>query len=64
MGDQNTQRAEGRVGVRPRTNGPLPLAVRQRLWDQIWTRLLAPPTPPEDKAPHSPRTTREEGGEQ
>jgi hypothetical protein len=63
MRNQNMQREDGLAGVRPRTNGPLPLAVRQRLWDQIWTRLLAPPAPPADRAPHHPRATPGEGGE-
>lgn len=32
-------------------DGILPLAVRQRLWDQLWTRLLAPPPASGDRAP-------------
>ncbi len=35
---------------RTRTDGILPLAIRQRLWDQVWTRLLAPPLDPGDRA--------------
>lgn len=38
-------------GARGKTeDGILPLAVRQRLWDQLWTRLLAPPPDPGDRA--------------
>jgi hypothetical protein len=40
----------------------LPLAIRQRLWDQVWTRLLAPPVAPADRAPLSPDRNAEEGG--
>lgn len=42
----------------------LPLAVRQRLWDQLWTRLLAPPVDPADRAP-APRNrgTTQDGGQ-
>ena len=36
---------------RSRTDGVLPLAIRQRLWDQLWARLLAPPVDPADRAP-------------
>ncbi len=36
---------------RTRTDGILPLAIRQRLWDQVWTRLLAPPVDAADNAP-------------
>lgn len=28
----------------------LPLAIRQRLWDQVWARLLAPPVEAGDRA--------------
>lgn len=40
----NRWRAEGgaRDADRHATQGVLPLAVRQRLWDQLWQRLLAP----------------------
>jgi hypothetical protein len=39
-------------GVRRKTeDGILPLTVRQRLWDQLWTRLLAPPPDPGDRSP-------------
>lgn len=30
-------------------DGVLPLAVRQRLWDQLWQRLLEPPELPGDR---------------
>lgn len=45
-------------------DGILPLAVRQRLWDQVWTRLLAPPVDPADRAP-APRNrgTTQDGGQ-
>lgn len=47
---------------RARTDGTLPLAVRQRLWDQLWARLLAPPVDPADKAPvPTPRDHRDGG---
>ncbi len=32
----------GHGGPRNARGGLLPLAVRQRLWDQLWQRLLAP----------------------
>lgn len=41
----------------------LPLAIRQRLWDQLWTRLLAPPVDPADKAP-APRDRHAQDGDQ
>jgi hypothetical protein len=40
----------------------LPLVVRQRLWDQLWTRLLAPPVAPADKAPAPPERSAQDGG--
>jgi hypothetical protein len=40
----------------------LPLAVRQRLWDQVWAQLLAPPVEAGDRAPMPKRGTRGEGG--
>jgi hypothetical protein len=40
----------------------LPLAVRQRLWDQLWTRLLAPPVVPADRAPTPTERQAEDGG--
>ena len=46
---------------RPRHEGEgsvLPLAVRQRLWDQLWSRLLAPPVDPADWAPAPQRGTQ------
>lgn len=50
---------------RPRHEGEgsvLPLAVRQRLWDQVWTRLLAPPVDPADKAPAPRDRDTQDGG--
>ena len=47
---------------RSRTDGTLPLAVRQRLWDQLWTRLLAPPVEPADKAPAWRDRNAQDGG--
>ena len=46
-----------------RTDGVLPLAIRRRLWDQLWTRLLAPPVDPTDRQP-SPRHGEKEDGPQ
>lgn len=46
--------AQDGTGTKRKTDGILPLAVRQRLWEQIWVRLLAPPTAPNDRsATHS-----------
>jgi hypothetical protein len=46
--------------ARPKMDeGILPLAVRQRLWDQIWTRLLAPPVDPGDRVPTQPGPPRD-----
>lgn len=44
---------------RTRTDGILPLAVRRRLWDQLWTRLLTPPVDPADRAPAQPGPLRD-----
>lgn len=41
----------------------LPLAVRQRLWDQLWTRLLAPPVDAADKAPAPKNRGQRDGGQ-
>lgn len=51
--------------IRKRQDGEesvLPLAIRQRLWDQLWTRLLAPPVDPADKAP-APRDRASQDGD-
>ncbi len=40
----------------------LPLAVRQRLWDQVWAQLLAPPVDAGDRAPTPRPVERREGG--
>ena len=40
----------------------LPLAVRQRLWDQVWARLLAPPVEAGDRAPTPKPVERRDGG--
>lgn len=42
----------------------LPLAIRQRLWDQIWVRLLTPPADAGDRAPIPKQGERREGGPQ
>jgi hypothetical protein len=42
----------------------LPLTVRQRLWEQLWTRLLAPPVDPGDRAPSPRPHARQDGGPQ
>lgn len=44
-----------------RTDGVLPLAIRQRLWNQLWCRLLAPPVDPADRAPAPERGTQDGG---
>ncbi len=41
----------------------LPLAIRQRLWDQLWQRLLASPVDPADKAPVPASRDGQDGGE-
>lgn len=41
----------------------LPLAVRQRLWDQVWTQLLAPPIDAGDMAPTLKQGDRRKGGQ-
>ena len=51
-------------GARYESDGILPLAVRQRLWDQIWARLLAPPVDPADKAPAPKNRDARDGGQQ
>jgi hypothetical protein len=46
----------------PGNDTVLPLAIRRRLWDQLWTRLLAPPVAPVDKAPTPKERQAEDGG--
>lgn len=41
----------------------LPLAIRLRLWDQLWARLLAPPVDPADKAPALRDRGTQDGGQ-
>jgi hypothetical protein len=48
---------------RTRTDGVLPLAVRQRLWDQVWVRLLAPPVDAGDKGPAPKHRDPRDGGQ-
>jgi len=58
--DKQHRRTEQDSHSAYRTDGVLPLAVRQRLWDQLWTRLLAPPVDPADRAPApQPRGTQD-----
>lgn len=54
MDDQQHRRTERDTQTPQRTDGTLPLAIRQRLWDQLWTRLLASPPDPGDRAPTQP----------
>jgi hypothetical protein len=54
--EQGAARQPGRESI-------LPLAIRQRLWDQLWTRLLAPPIDPADKAPSPPTHDGQDGGQ-
>ncbi len=50
---------EQRLPQRSGEGSILPLAIRQRLWDQVWTRLLAPPIDAGDRAPvPTPRNQR------
>lgn len=37
----------------------LPFPVRQRLWDQLWQRLLAPPVEEGDRTPPTPPRTND-----
>ncbi len=46
----------------PGGDSTLPLAIRQRLWDQLWTRLLAPPVDPADRAPAPRDRNGQDGG--
>lgn len=58
-GDRDhVEREDGRTGP------VLPLAIRQRLWDQLWTRLLAPPVDPADRAPSPTERTSRDGRSQ
>lgn len=41
----------------------LPLSVRQRLWDQAWIHLLAPPVDVGDRVPTLKQYDRREGGQ-
>ncbi len=63
MDDQQHRRNERDVPTHERTAGVLPLAIRQRLWDQLWTRLLAPPVDPADKAPAPRDRNAQDGGQ-
>lgn len=47
-----TSHSTAQVGTatKRKMDGILPLAVRQRLWDQIWVWLLAPPAAPSDRS--------------
>lgn len=63
MDDQQTPRDGQMSPTRPRTDGPLPLTIRQRLWDQIWAQLLAPPVDAGDRAPVPKQGDRREGGQ-
>lgn len=63
MDDQYTHQKDRTSGARPRTDGILPLAIRQRLWDQLWTRLLAPPVDAADKAPVPKHRDLQDGGQ-
>ncbi len=54
---------EKRIQQREGDGSILPLAVRQRLWDQIWARLLAPPVDAGDTAPTLKQGYRREGGQ-
>lgn len=57
--DKDTIRSQQRAG----DGSILPLAIRQRLWDQLWTRLLAPPHAGGDKAPAPRNPNNQDGGQ-
>jgi hypothetical protein len=62
MADQQHHHDARDPQTRQRTDGVLPLAIRQRLWDQLWQRLLAPPVDPADKAPVPAPRDGQDGG--
>jgi hypothetical protein len=59
-----TKQADGALAGTPHSprDRPLPPAIRQRLWDQLWTRLLAPAVDPADKVPVPAPRDGQEGG--
>ncbi len=60
--DSQHRRTERDSETPQRADGVLPLVIRQRLWDQLWSRLLAPPVDPADRAPApQPRGTQDGG---
>lgn len=63
MDKQQHRRTERDTQTPQRTDGALPLAIRQRLWDQIWSRLLAPPVDPADRAPAPQQRGTQDGGQ-
>lgn len=60
--DNQHRRKERDPETPQRADGVLPLAIRQRLWDQLWTRLLAPPVDPADKTPAPRDRNAQDGG--
>lgn len=63
MTTSSKQEDEKRIQQHKGDGSILPLAVRQRLWDQIWTRLFAPPVDAGDSAPVPKQGDRREGGQ-
>lgn len=63
MDHRQHRRNERKSQTPQRTDGVLPLAIRQRLWDQVWIRLLAPPPDPADKAPARGDRSVQDGGQ-
>ena len=47
-----------------RADTVLPLAIRRRLWEQVWAQLLTPPTPLADRSQAPRRNGPAEGGGQ
>ncbi len=62
MDDQQHRRNQRNSHTPQRPDGVLPLAIRQRLWDQLWSRLLTPPVDPADRAPAPRERNAQDGG--
>ncbi len=62
MDDQQHPRRKPELHSPQRADGILPLTIRKRLWDQLWTRLLTPPVDPADRAPGPRDRNAQDGG--